>query len=89
MKTIWKFKLEITDKQTLTVPSYFMPLHVGFQGNELFVWAMVDTESLKKEKSFFIYGTGHSLPEKAGLHIGTTFSPNGIFVWHIFEDGKR
>lgn len=86
MKTIWKYPLEITDRQMLIVPEGGRFLTVQLQKGELTLWAEVDTEACKRVRQIAIIGTGNSAePAPAAVHryIGTAqMLP---FVWHVFE----
>ena len=57
----------------------------GFQGNRLYLWAIVDTAYTEtKEIEFEIYGTGEEIDKPNQLkHLKTLFY--GDYVWHIFR----
>ena len=87
MKTIFKYQLSITDKQTIELPQYAKILCVGVQSEYIYLWALIDTEAtLNEMRDIEIYGTGNPVCEINGTdrpYLGTCFI-NG-FVWHIFE----
>lgn len=85
MNTIWKYVLDITDKQTLFMPREAEFLHVGEQNGRLCVWAEVDTDNGLEPVDVFICGTGNQLPVfGAGvLYVGT--AQVGEFVWHVYS----
>jgi len=85
MKTIYKYPLYITDVQKVTLPAAAHFLEVAFQGTELYVWALVNTEYSPLDRTIKIYGTGNPIESPTGLFIGTAHCPNGL-VWHIFEN---
>lgn len=60
-------------------------LHVGFQGIELMVWILVNTESPEIELEFYPAATGEPLREDifGFSHIGSAVSPT--LVWHVFH----
>lgn len=43
-RTIWKFRLEITDEQMVDLPLGAEVLSVGMQGQDLHVWALVNPD---------------------------------------------
>ena len=93
MKTVHKYGIgEVSN--SVQMPKGARILHVGGQGDEVCIWASVDTERLKELRHFRIYGTGQEFPDdfeeddpyraKYGdRYIGTAFC--GRFVWHVFE----
>lgn len=83
--TIWKFNLEITDKQTIHMPNGAHILSVQEQSGELCMWAMVDPEEEYMPRKFRIFGTGHPIDldgDNSGF-VGTVQCKNGL-VWHVF-----
>ncbi len=82
-KTIWKFPLEITDRQLVTMPDTFNPLSVQFQGDTLCLWAIVDPESETVARWITIHGTGHPVNDTGLTFIGTAQDTHSL-VWHIF-----
>ena len=64
MKTVHKFQIFPTnEKQSIDINDGARILSVGFQGNNLFLWAFVDTENELKPRYFHIFGTGHDIPD--------------------------
>lgn len=47
------------------------------------LWVEVDPEAVEQNRTFFVVGTGHHIPERAGRFLGTVF--DGPFVWHVYE----
>jgi hypothetical protein len=87
MTKIFKYKLEITDFQTLIMPEDATLLSVQFQNGELQLWAKVDDERNSDERTIFIAGTGNVIDIENGQHLeflSTTQADNGL-VWHVFE----
>ena len=82
---IWKYTLEITDRQTVQMPAGAQVLAVQMQGDAPQLWAIVnESESVEEPRAFAIYGTGHPLPDDPGKYIAT-FQLSGIpFVGHVF-----
>ena len=87
MKTIYKYKLEIVDKQTIELPQYAEILCVGTQLGNIYLWALVNTEAtLNEMRDIEVLGTGNPVYENAESdrhYLGTCFVNH--FVWHIFE----
>ncbi len=85
INTIWKFEIGPEAEQTIETPKLWDPLHVDFQGNNMVIWAEVDSRSEMIERTIGIRGTGTPLPDKSWqwLYIGTVQSRNG-FVWHVY-----
>ena len=84
-KTIWKFELSLTDVQTIKMPRDARILSVQTQFGTPFIWAIVDSEEVKEDRTFIIYGTGHPCSCKKEDFIGTFQIDNGTFVFHLFE----
>lgn len=90
MKTIYKYKLEVTDEQVIQLHSDYKILSVKEQYSELVLWAVVDTEKPKTNVTISIVGTGHEIKERDELfsyweYIDTVMSYNGL-VWHVFDN---
>lgn len=82
---IWKFELEITDLQGVTMPDGAELLSVANQNGNLCLWAMVDPLKEKRRRYIEIIGTGNPMP-MVGVDrkfIGTAVVDP--FVWHVFE----
>ena len=82
MKTIWKFPLEIVDRQPVSIPVGAQLLDVQMQGDQPCLWALVDTESPRITLVVRIYGTGHEIRDDPGLYLGT-FQERTL-VFHVF-----
>lgn len=86
MKTIWKFPLDLLDRQTVEMPLPAEPLTVQLQGNgpqmAACLWAEVDPEGEKVRIEIAMIGTGHPLPD--GLRYISTIQ-FGALVWHFYE----
>ena len=85
---IYKYKLQITDIQTVTMPYISKILTVQKQtrfgfADYLCMWAQVDETSVEAERKIAIYGTGNPMPERAGNYIATV--QMDIQVWHIYD----
>lgn len=85
-KRIYKYPLQITDKQEIELPVTAEVVAVQAQGDELFFWAAVDISEKTKPRVFRVIGTGHDIPDGKFLHyLGTVQTHGGVLVWHVFE----
>lgn len=89
METIYKYNLEITDVQTISLPHYAKILTAQMQNGSLQLWCLINTENIEhglmKDIQFYIVGTGNPMPEVLGLQYVSTFQAmNGNFVGHVF-----
>lgn len=92
MKTIYKYQLSLV-RATATCKPVIMPfeariLHVGAQGDDMFIWAEIDTEASGMEWFFEVFGTGHEMLEDMGVerhHIGSLMMHDGASVFHVYH----
>lgn len=82
MKTIWKFPLIFTDRQTLEIPLPATAIAVQLQRATPCLWAEVDPDGESVRVEIAMIGTGNLLPE--GLRYISTIQ-NGALVWHFYE----
>ena len=84
MNVIWKFPAEKTKEfQRLLMPSGAQVLSIQFQGEELFIFALVDPEAKKEGRILQIFATGE-LVENQGIFLGTFQLHGEAFVFHAF-----
>lgn len=88
---IWKYTLEITDRQTIELPAARYFLHAGQQGEgpygDLCLWFMIDPDAKKVTKTILIYGTGHPLRDEDEIsYLASVVMGSGQLVWHVFEE---
>ena len=86
MKTIFKYQISPWSTSR-TMPALAEILTVQVQGEDVCVWARVDTDFAPKTRQFGFYGTGHPLPEDPGVYVGTV--QLGPLVWHVFDRGEE
>ena len=87
-KTIWKFELETTDKQTLKMPVGAKILTVQTQNEKPCLWALVDPNAEKEDRFIEVFGTGHPIGCDMGVdrkYISTYQLRGGSLVFHVFE----
>lgn len=83
MITIWKYRLDVIDEQTIEVPFEAKALSVQMQNAELCIWCLVKTDNKLVPMHIRIFGTGHpvvDVPDKS--YVGTF--QEGWFVGHVF-----
>ncbi len=90
-RTIYKYKLETTDRQTITMRKDAEILCVQEQHGQPCIWALVndDIEDDYEERKFDVFGTGHPIDEAPRKYIGTYQLKGGVFVFHVFEREPR
>lgn len=87
MTTIWKFPLNRVDKTTLSIPKDAKILCVQLQYSVPCLWAMVNPENERVERTFLIYGTGHEVVDEDVIeYLGTFQLLGGGLVFHVFEE---
>jgi hypothetical protein len=87
-RVIWKYPIEITDDQSIDMPSYAEILSVQIQNGVPCIWALVDPDGEKETRKFEIFGTGNPIMVDIGVErtfIGSFFSHDNKLVWHLFE----
>jgi hypothetical protein len=87
MKTIWKFPIETTHVQNVSMPEGARILSVNTQMDKPCIWAVVETENKPQMRTFKTYGTGHGLPEHYAIdvYVGTYLVSGDSLVFHVFE----
>ena len=91
MKAIWKYKLEITDNQTVSMPRRSVPLFIGVQNNQPVMWVRIETTLGLTDYKVRIIGTGHKFMLDNEYKYRGTFQVNnsGVeFVGHVFVEDK-
>lgn len=83
---IFKYELSIEMVQTIEIPKDALITSIQEQHGKLCVWALVDDSHEMENRTFYIYGTGHSIKSHCELEfIDTVQMQGGTLVWHIFE----
>ncbi len=85
MISVFKYPLGEVDDLVLNLPKGAAVLSVGVQGQQMVLWAMVNTESSATDPwDVFIRGTGHPAERiDPSWFVGTVFVPP-MFQFHIF-----
>lgn len=86
MKRIYKYNLESTDKQIISLPYNSQLLSVAEQYENIVLYALVDTKEAKtKDVTIIIHGTGHNADDVDAAHfLGTVKLMNGGLMFHVF-----
>jgi hypothetical protein len=84
MPVIWKYALQTTFRQQLTLPTGAVPLTVQLQHLTPCLWVRVpDPEAGTEDVTVWTVATGEpGLEEVFGTYVGTYQS--GPSVWHVF-----
>ena len=84
--TIWKFPLEITDRQDIKMPGEPKILSVGLDPKGVpCLWALVQPGNPEWRISVHIVGTGNPAENAVGQTFVGSFV-QGPFVWHVFTN---
>lgn len=84
MRTIYKYKLAVTDVQYIDLPKGYKILHVGESHGDIFIWCELDQIDELESVRFDVHGTGHIIMKTDSVHLGTVVSKAG-FVWHVYH----
>jgi len=85
-RTIWKFPLQVTDKQQVEMPQGAEILCVQVQHGTPCLWALVDAEQGPVKRVIYVYGTGHPFTNQ-GTYVGTFQVHGGALIFHVFDGG--
>lgn len=88
MQRIFKYELDVTDRQAIQMPTGAQILCVQIQGNVPCLWAKVNDEMAPVPREISIYGTGHALRSYPGDYIGTFQMAQGALVFHAYDRGS-
>lgn len=85
-RAVWKFPIEITDRQVLQMPHGAQIHYVAVQHEKICLWASVDTNVDLEERVIIVAGTGHAISDTDLRYIGTVQFYREDLVFHIFEN---
>jgi len=84
---IFKYQLRVDDgPQVFLMPIGARIVPVQDQYGVPCMWALCNPQQKQTERSFYIFGTGHHIPEAGLSYLGTVQQMDGRLVWHVFED---
>lgn len=84
MKTIYKYPLEVTDRQTLMLPAHPEFLTVAVQRGQPCIWALIDTDAELTPFTIAMCGTGSPCDRVRDEYLGTVLLLDGELVLHVF-----
>lgn len=88
MKVIWKYPIEITDSQELSIPLGAKFISAISQGDQVVLYFLVDPGEAKSQViELRILGTGHCYNDgylDGFRFLETIVTHGGMLVWHIF-----
>lgn len=85
MKTIWKF--DVNDDNNELPFGYKILCAKSQHGDDVTIWAEVDTDAHLVDCCIEVFGTGHELKEDMGTdrrYIDTVMLDTGL-VFHVYE----
>ena len=88
MKQIFKYTLNPTDTQDITMPEDAEVLSVAEQRDKIVVYALVDPKAATGLKRFKVVGTGHPMDNDAldaYDFISTVKLMGGQLMFHVFK----
>jgi hypothetical protein len=90
MSIIFKYKINPPSSVGLPVrikmPCGAQILSVGAQGNDIFVWALVDRSGPEEHRNLLVCPTGQALPTRSiGKLLGRVDLLELGLIFHIFE----
>lgn len=68
----------------LALPRCGQILDIAFQGDDLFLWALVDPDGDLDSYTVVIAGTGHEIAEDLRATLFHKTLHHAGFVWHVF-----
>ncbi len=82
---VCKYILPGSDTCEVEMPQAAQILSVAFQGDDLCIWALVDSRQSSK-RGFYVRGTGHPANAMRDKRfVGTAFHPAGL-VFHVWSE---
>ena len=86
MKKIYKYKLDITDRQTIDLPRDAKLLDIQVQNSDICLWAEIEDDEVTVPALIECFGTGNGIYEDMGVdrfYIATVQKDG--FVWHFYK----
>ncbi|MCP6727329.1 MAG: hypothetical protein KJI69_04970 [Patescibacteria group bacterium] len=84
MENIYKYPVGLGAFE-LELPKGYKILTVQMQGQEAFMWVVVNPENETEKVKFITRGTGHIYEPEMQEYIGTFQMANGALIWHLFK----
>lgn len=93
MQKVYKYPLDIADRQTLRLPQLLknvaapeQVLHIGEQNGAPMLWAMVDPALPSHDLTIRMFGTGQPCDASPDQYLGTLILYGGQLVLHLFYE---
>ena len=88
MNTIWKYRIPVSSKFTLSSPEGSQYLTVQMQRGYPVVWALCEADNECVDYTFYTFGTGYPLdmPEGVDIKYLGTYQVEGLMVYHLFQE---
>lgn len=89
MRTVYKYIIPSNeDNYYLNLPIGSEILYAREQGNDICVWALVNTKkSLRTNRVIRLAGTGHPLDDTTNyIYLGSAHLHGGSLIIHVFEE---
>jgi hypothetical protein len=84
MKTIHKFGISRRGISKISVPKNAYRLTADMQGQNIFIWMLIDCETTDREiQEYIVLATGEAVSIEALDHVSTI--QEGPYVWHVFQ----
>lgn len=85
MVSVYKYPLEATDRQLVTMPKGAKILSVQVQNCVPYMWVLVNPENATEEVPIRIHSTGQNIPDADRLtYLGTFQMQRYGLVFHVF-----
>jgi hypothetical protein len=85
MKVIFKYPIQIEEKQNLMIPEKFEILAIKIQNGMPYIWALVDNSLPLSQIPIRIYPTGATIDQSLKLKYCNTFELlETKIVFHVF-----
>lgn len=82
--------MDLDPPNDIVMPIGAKVIAVGTQQGSMKLWAEVEegTEENVQDRRFWVIGTGWPIDTTGRqlVHIGTSISNTGAFVWHVYEE---
>lgn len=88
-KCIWKYVLEVTASQEISMPLGAEVIHVASQNEQPAIWVVVDPMAPRVMRRFGVLVTGASFDPANVRFVGTFMLHRGAFVGHVVEPNPR
>lgn len=90
MSVIYKYPLEVTDKQSVNLPKGCQILSVQTQFGKPCLWALVDEHEEKEPRIIHTFGTGNeiSIDTENLSYISTYQLDGGGLIFHTFVENN-